>query len=203
MFAQVTLLSASGVTADHQVNGFAADAVSFGNSDLDDWKDVIKAFYDACDTLGGMRGIAQNNHVVKFYDITNPPPNYPLYETTFNRAAGAVAIDLPMELALAVSYADTLSNAVPRARRRGRIYVSGWAESTNTTGRPSSTLYEGLSQAYADYALALNTLGVFTAGVWSRVNNVVYPIDTVWCDNEWDIQRRRGGKATARDTINI
>lgn len=203
IFAQVTLLASSGNTADYQVNGFAADTVGAVTADYDDWALAMKGFYDDVNVLGGLRGTAQNAHLVKFYDIFGTAPNYPIYETTFNLASAPGAIDLPPEVALAVSYKNTINNAVPRARRRGRIYISGWTEGGNTTGRPTSTIYQNLAQYYADYVAAVNAIGPFDAGVWSRVDQVVYPIDEVWCDNEWDTQRRRGQEATVRYSISV
>lgn len=203
LFAQVTLLPVSGNGADVNVNGFAADAVGITEPDLDDWAVAIKDFYDDAYAAGGMRGIATNNHVVKFYDITLPQPNYPIYETTFNLATGGSGVDLPMELALCVSYKNTVNNAVPRARRRGRIYISGWTESVNTNGRPTSGAYQGLADGYATYVAAVNAITSLDAGVWSRADNVVYPIDEVWCDNEWDTVRRRGTLPTVRYSVSV
>lgn len=203
LFAQVTLLAASGNTEDNQVNGFAADGAVTGASDFDDWRTALKTFYDTVYGLGGLRGIAQNNHIVKFYDITLPPPNYPIAERTFNLASAPAAIDMPLEVALCVSYKNTVNNAVPRPRRRGRIYISGWTEGANLVGRPGTTQYQGLANAYADYVADLNVIGTLEAGVWSRVDQIVYPIDEVWCDNEWDVQRRRGGKPTTRQTVSV
>ena len=203
-FAQVTLISASADTADNQVNGFAVEATTtptFAN--LDSWTTAIKDFYDDVKFVDGCRGLTQNNHIVKFYDILGTAPNYPLYETTFNFDGALGTVDMPQEVALCVSYKNTVANSVPRARRRGRIYLSGWAETANTTGRPTATVYQGLANAYATYVAAVNAISDFEAGVWSRTNGVVYPIDEVWCDNEWDTVRRRGGKATTRFSVSV
>lgn len=204
IFAQVTLLALSGDTADNQVNGFAiTEDGGPSEAELDSWAVAIKTFYEGVKAVGGMKGLAQNSHLVKFYDILGAAPNYPIYETTFNFTAAPSAIDLPLEVSLAVSYRNTVLNSVPRARRRGRIYLSGMGEGQNTTGRPISTLYEGCATAYADYVADVNAIGTFEAGVWSRTDQVVYPIDEVWCDNEWDTQRRRGSKATTRFSVSV
>jgi hypothetical protein len=203
-YAQTTLLTQSGVSADYQSNVFAVaapgglDATTAG-----DWRDAIKAFYDACYNNGATRGLAQNNHLVKFYDIDGAAPNYPLYELTFNLAVNPGVSDMPQEVALCISYANITENTVPRARRRGRIYISGWSESANTNGRPGQTQREAVANAYADYALEVTDIANFTAGVWSRRDGEVYPIEEVWVDDEWDTQRRRGGRPTTRYTVGI
>lgn len=203
-FAQVQLLSKTGASEDTLVNGFAfqATGLTLSLTDANSFVDAVKGFYDDVRTLGGCRGLEQNNHLVKIYDISGVAPNYPLYEIQFNLASAVQSISLPMEVALAVSYANLSETSVPRARRRGRIYISGWSDASNDAGRPTSAVYEGLAQAYDDYITAVNTVTALTAGVWSRVDGLVYEIETTWCDNEWDTQRRRGGRPTARETIN-
>jgi len=204
-FAQVILQPASGASEDVQVNGFATQVTGLELSltDANTWVSNLKDFYDDVRSLGGCRGLEQNNHLVKIYDIAGAAPNYPLYELTFDLASAVTNIGMPMELALAVSYSNVSETTVPRARRRGRIYISGWGDASNDQGRPTTAVYEGLATAYDDYVDAQNAVSDFTAGVWSRVDGLVYPIETVWCDNEWDTQRRRGGRPTARYTLTI
>ena len=203
-FAQVQLLSKTGASEDTLVNGFAfqATGLTLSLTDANSFVDAVKGFYDDVRALGGCRGLEQNNHLVKIYDISGVAPNYPLYEIQFNLASAVQSIALPMEVALAVSYANLSETSVPRARRRGRIYLSGWSDASNDAGRPTATVYEGLAQAYDDYITAVNSVTALTAGIWSRVDGLVYEIETTWCDNEWDTQRKRGGRPTARETIN-
>lgn len=201
MYAQVTLLTDSVDPADYQSNGFAVQGDTASTTDLDTWAGAIKDFYDNVLFIGGCLGLAQNNHIVKFYTIGAGPPNYPVYETTFNFDTNPGDIQMPMEVALCISYSNTTENTVPRARRRGRIYLSGWSESFNDAGRPVEANLSTLVGYYATYAGDVNAISGLTAGIWSRVNDVVYQIDTAWVDNEWDTQRRRGGKASERQTV--
>lgn len=203
LYAQVTLLTAGTDPADNQSNGFAADAQGITTTDLDDWLTAIKDFYDDVLSVGALRSLAQNGHIVKIYDVTLPAPNYPIYENTFNLGGAVGDIDMPLEVSLAISYKNTINNNVPRARRRGRIFISGWAETQNLNGRPAAGTPNGLATAYATYVAAVNAIGSLDAGVWSRTDNVVYPIDEVWVDDEWDTVRRRGRKATSRVTISV
>jgi len=201
-YAQCTLAAQTGETADVNVNlfSFIGPAV-FTSTEGEFVGDTIKQFYVDVRTAGGIKGMAQNGHVIKIYSAVTTPPNYPIDTYSFNLPAAPGAIDLPLEVALCVSYANDSAVIVPRARRRGRIYISGWGESDNTAGRPVSTAYEGLTAAYEDYCNTLNADTDFQASVWSRTNGILYPIERIWADNEWDTQRSRGGKSTARSTV--
>lgn len=200
-FAQAILAPTSGNSEDIQINGFACGQIA----DLtlgfaEDWRDLLATFYDDCKTAGALRGMAATGHLVKFYEIGAGPPNYPLFELPFTNLTAAAAIEMPMEVALCVSYQNVAATTVPRARRRGRIYISGWSEASNDAGRPTTAARTNLLAAFTDYVEAFNALGVFEAGIWSRTNGVVYDIEAAHVDNEWDTMRSRGGKATARST---
>lgn len=200
-FAQVTLLSATGNTRDNQVNGFAAGQLAtLTGSYADDWTAVIKDFYDDMRSGNALRGMADGPHLVKFYDIATPPPNYPVFERTFNLTATPGAVELPQEVALCISYANLLATTVPRRRRRGRIYLSGWTESANDAGRPITANVTSTLNAFTDYVTAFNALGDLEASIWSRTEATTYPIQEVHVDNEWDTMRSRGGRATARQS---
>lgn len=204
-YVQSILRSATGNPEDDQTNIFAAGQIGvLDQAYANDWAGVIRAFYGTVKTaIGGMRGIAQDNHLLKFIEIGLPQPNYPKFEITWNFLSAATAIELPMEVALCASYANSRANTVPRGRRRGRIYLSGWSEDANAAGRPGAGTVGALAQAYYDYVVAFNAIGTLDAGVWSRAGGTVYPIDTVHVDNAWDTQRRRGSKSTARTTITL
>ena len=201
--AQVTLISASADSADNQSNGFYVSDSGILPAEFDAWAVALKTFYDTCYSAGALRGMVQSNHLVKFYDVSGAPPNYPVYETTFNLASAPAATDLPQEVALAVSYKNNSNNSVLRARRRGRIYISGWTETANTAGRPTSTAATFLAQGYKDYCDDVNVIGSLTAVIYSRVQDITNEVEEVWCDNEWDTQRRRGGVATTRYTYSV
>lgn len=199
--ATANLAAQTGNTEDVNVNGFAVfsdDAIT--PSELDTWFDAIDAFYEACYAAGALCGRAQTGHLVKFYATDTGVPNYPIDEATFGLNTAPPGIDLPSEVSLCVSYANDSESSIPRARRRGRIYIPGHSEANNTNGRPLPALVEDLADAYEAYADAVNAISGVSAGVWSRANATVYPIERVWVDNEWDTVRSRGGKSTARQT---
>jgi hypothetical protein len=203
-YAIAALAASSGETADVNVNTFAFEAPDvFTPTEGEFVTDAIKAFYDTIHPLGALRGRAQNGHVVKIYAAVTTTPNYPVDENGFNLAGSAVAVDLPLEVNLCVSYACDSAVIVPRARRRGRIYISGFGEALNTVGRPEAVIIEGLADAYQAYCDTINADPDFVACVWSRANASLYPIERVWVDNEWDTMRSRGGKSTSRYTVTV
>lgn len=199
-YAQATLAAQTGETADVNVNLFAFTGPAvFTSTEGEFVGDTIKAFYNALNNGAiCLQGRAQNGHTIKIYSAVTTTPNYPIDEYAFNLTAAPSALDLPAEVCLCVSYANDSATIVPRARRRGRIYLSGFSESRNTAGRPTSVAYQGVADAYEDYAEALNVDADFQACIWSRANASLYPIERVWADDEWDTQRSRGGKSTTR-----
>lgn len=204
-FAQAILRSSSGQAADDQVNTFAIGQIGALNLTLATaWVARMKTFYDTLNASTALKGRTQNGHLVKIYSTTGAAPNYPLFEIPFNLAAAVGSVDIPLEVNLCVSYMNTAATTIPRARRRGRIFISGWTAVANSAGRPTTSSINLLGNAYKAYVTGTNLdLPDLDAGVWSRVNNTVYPVDTIWVDNEWDTMRSRGGRATVRTNFNL
>nr|CRY96801.1 hypothetical protein [uncultured prokaryote] len=202
--AQANLLAQTGNTEDVNVNTFAVlKDTTPSSGELDDWTDAIQLFYQSQKDLGGLKGRANAGGFIKFYAADTGVPNYPIDTINMTFTGTAPAIDMPAEVNLCVSYANDSMNSVPRGRRRGRLYMGAWGEDQNISGRPTSTVYEGLAGLFGDYVDSVNLITGMTACIWSRTNANGYPIERVWCDNEWDIVRSRGGKSTARETVTI
>jgi hypothetical protein len=143
----------------------------------------------------------QGDVLVKIYNPLAGPPNYPLYEDTFS-LAGVSSQEMPPEVALCVSYFNTLENTVARGRRRGRHFVPGIPSGSVSNGRPNSTLQQAVANAFADYLSdplpGSTNPDVPIPCIYSRINGEGYLINRAWVDNEFDTQRRRGLKATVR-----
>lgn len=201
-YAQVTLAAASGETADANVNTFAfIGPAVFTPTEAAHFQACVEPFYETLRGLPALNGRAQLGHTIKIYSAVTTTPNYPIDEASMSLGGTPTAVDMPLEVNLCVSYANDSATIVPRARRRGRIYVGGWPEASNTSGRPTSVYYEALADAYVQYVDDLNTEPDFTAAIWSRTNGSLYPIERVWVDDEWDTVRSRGGKSTVRYTV--
>lgn len=127
---------------------------------------------------------------IKVYDAQKAPPNYPL--ATAEQTGAAPATGVPRELSLCLSYYSTWN----RPSYRGRLYLPfifiGGAVGTRPT----------LAQRDAGVAAAT----IFKTNLPAQHNWVVYSkklgqsngVTNYWCDDEWDIQRSRGMKPTAR-----
>lgn len=130
---------------------------------------------------------------VRAYDAQSEPPNFPLGDAIRN--IGTVpASNFPRELAVCLSYFGERN--LPR--QRGRLYLPiTWLESTGSIGvRPSSAqrtkagnlvpILTGLGGVDVDWI------------VWSPTTSSEKPASNWWVDDEWDVQRRRGLRATTR-----
>lgn len=200
-YLQTSIASNTGNTEDSISNTFALETdATIVSLDITEWTNAVEDFYTACYTAGAMHGYTAVGSTYKLYDCNTPSPNYPLDEGSIAWTGAAVSIEMPQEVSLCVSYMNDTASGVPRARRRGRIYISGWDEAANNAGRPVAGVVEDLADAFETYCDTLYAFGGIRPGIWSRANATVYPIQRVWVDNEWDTMRSRGGKSTLRET---
>jgi len=133
---------------------------------------------------------------IKAYDMPSgsPPTSGP---PTHVKSYGFVSTNgdtTPCELALCLSYSAD-DNVAGTKRRRGRIYFPFSAEGAKM--RPVQTALNNIltfGQALASAGNAGNT----TWKMFSPTDGVTRKIESISCDNEWDVQRRRGLRATTR-----
>ena len=112
-----------------------------------------------------------------------------------------ISLSLPTEVALCLSYATTDDpDKATSGRYRGRIYLGP----LNTTGglRPSSGII-GYALAFGQALAAIGTAGNTTWVMYSRADNATRKIESIWVDNAWDTQRRRGAAPTARTVQDV
>lgn len=135
---------------------------------------------------------------VKAYRTEGPPPHDPLVTHVRNPAGAALTVNYPAEIALCLSF-----KGGQRPWERGRIYLAPYA---NESYRLATSLARTPPQGIMDAALALGQ-GFADAGgpdwswvVHSKAHAVDTPVASCWVDNEWDTQRRRGLRASARST---
>lgn len=193
---QTTLKMTSNVSAD-----FAVNTMHFVNTDreagADDIDVMIPALYDDLRPYFSS-DVAQNGHTIKMYDLTEPTPRYPYRTTTYNFTSAPGGAPLPHAVAICMSFqADRLSG-VSQARRRGRIYI-GPLNATQLTGggRPSSTLINAVNTAASNLSSASISLGTDWV-VYSQTLGTGAEVTNGWCDDVYDIQRRRAREATSR-----
>lgn len=158
------------------------------------WDDLANDLLNLYKAKGGeYRGIT--SWTVKLYNLADPKPRYPKTIKT-----GAVTtpntLASPREVAICLSFRGDKN--VPR--QRGRIFV-GPAQ-CNTARPAAGDITKILS--HADGFANLGGIDVDWC-VYSRTEDGagngsagMHPVQYAWVDDEWDIQRRRGQKATSR-----
>jgi len=178
-----SLLPKDGVQINPVVNTTAGttDAQALVN----DWIVAFKGW------ASNVAAIAQVT--VKAYDVSRPKPNFPLYERTDNLGLAPAAVG-PREIALCLSF--YAGQNIPR--RRGRLYIPVfWASSQSVSSeRPSQTAIDKVA-ALVPILTALGGVDVDWS-VWSKTDGSARAVTNWWVDNEWDVQRMRGLRGTAR-----
>lgn len=209
----------SGIAKDQYVNTFHLTAGGFDDDSLLGLSTAVRAFYTTAGTgLGSvpivqyLAGIADTPGArVKIYDMSDPIPRQPIYETTYAPITmGGAQQALPSEVACCLSYAAAPVSGVPVARTRGRIYIGPLSTMTmesgtaNTVARPSIEFRSALVQAGERLANAVATIDpVQLWVVHSPTANTNHGIVRWWADDAWDTQRRRGDAPTSRVTASL
>ena len=130
---------------------------------------------------------------VVVYNAVGAPPNYPLATAEVNPNS-AVASTGNRDISLTLSYFSNFN----RPRFRGRLYIPMCVLDIAAGGVQASTTN---MQKIGSLATILAGIGANTQWVvYSKTDNAARPVTDWWCDNAWDTQRRRGKKASARET---
>jgi hypothetical protein len=129
---------------------------------------------------------------IRVYDAKKAPPSYPL--ASAQQAGTPPNSGAPRELALCLSYYSTWN----RPRFRGRLYIPHLFFGGGTAARPAPTQMTAVL-AWKD-VLTGSLPPAHNLVVYSRMAGEAYGVDNFWCDDEWDIMRSRGRKATTRQT---
>jgi hypothetical protein len=108
----------------------------------------------------------------------------------------------PSEVAVCLSYASVDNPDQSLPRRRGRIFIGPLAASAIGERRPGVTIRDYV----LDFGLNLASVGFASNTTWhmfSKIDNAYAKIESVWCDDAWDTQRRRGLAPTMRETRDV
>lgn len=156
-------------------------------------KDLADGVAANIQTAGSTRPIT-----VKLYDLHGTKPVYPFARYDRLPAGTIPTAQSPRELAVCLSFYATVN----RPRRRGRLYLPySWLTSASTAPNlisstnidawinPWVTLFAGLGGADIDWV------------VFSKRDDDAFKVSTAWMDNEFDVIRGRGLKATYRKTV--
>lgn len=198
---QVLVPAASGVTADNVQNTFHFSTVDLSTTVRDSILTALNAAYEEFDNWKSPDFTWQSARA-KFYDLGDPEPRAPIWDMLMTLTTAPSGTSAPHELAVCMSYeADPISGQ-SQARRRGRVYLGPINNAPiSTSGRLSSTS----NQDFRDFGATLLAASVADSGwnwvVYSPSAGEAYTVSGGWVDNDFDIQRRRGIKASQRITF--
>lgn len=206
----------NGLSQDQFVNNWYFTRIAPDHSALQAIAGIVRGFYTV-DPAGPssavitfMSGMVHGSNArVKIFNLDDAMPRSPVYEEFFTPSGSPMAGgNLPSELAACLSYEAAPASGVPLARRRGRMYIGPLANGCNASGAGSveATLSTDVQQAITDSAQATAAAAAAQSWIWclhSPTSALDPPIVSVWCDNAFDVQRRRGIKPSARTTRSI
>jgi hypothetical protein len=213
--ATVTIPRVTGVPEDAIVNTWHFDGDD-GNTDAAYHSAVntmLTTFYQAVDTY--LSDLVVTPARLKIYDMRDPTPRVPEFETDIALTIGAGTQVLPAEVAVALSYQAAPVSGQSQARRRGRIFLGPikLGASVEATGdvRPDATM-RGAIAAAADVlvdGLALAGTGSMKWALFSpttrasgaTLDDSFHDVASGWVDDAFDIIRKRGAKPTVRSTF--
>lgn len=135
----------------------------------------------------------------KAYD-TDAKPNYPRATVIVN-AGVPWSQTVPRELALCLSYAGENRG---NKSERGRMYLNPMMKAPATIPglRPDTQTMQWALDWYTLSNESLPDLGGvdWQFGIWSKTYNKFTKSTQAWCNDDWDIQRRRGLRESTRLT---
>lgn len=165
--------------------------------------------------LGGCYANATTNHmaafcnqtatVVTIYDLDDPVPRVPVYQSTGTLSAviKATSTLIAAETSVCVSYKAAFISGIPKASQRGRIFLGGIADNWVDPGtgalfpKPKPGTLTALGNSINDL-LATPFADDWEWVVYSRKLMQTFPVVGGWIDNAFDTQRRRGNAASTR-----
>lgn len=220
---QHALQAENGLAEDRYVNTFHVTTLAEPiGTDLAAIRDAIIDFYKPAENSGlqSFMGKWANGigRTVKIYDLADLKPRAPIHEfisTTPPFSTASTTKNMPAEVAVCLSYEGDKISGTPQARRRGRIYIGPLSDSVmneSTASTPSRPMV-----AFLDLLLvqaAVLKLDLFAAGaVWCVYSPTedsagdgsqgMTPITSIWVDDAYDTQRRRGIAASQKRYANM
>lgn len=218
--AQVTIPLNSAIPEDAIVNTFHFDVDDFIHPDHAEWSydgvmSLLTAFYQAIDSEVFASSVAPEA-IVRIYDMRDPEQRVIRRQDTIALTPSVTAA-LPNEVALCLSFAASPEAGVNPQRRRGRIFLGPVKQTAVATIGGQSRPLEAVRQAVVDAAGVMadgyNTDAPADSAVrWAiyspttdaggaSLDDSFFDVVSGWCDDAWDIQRRRGASPTARVTF--
>lgn len=214
ILVQVVLGSTSHLPADVVVNTWHFEVANpIADSALDDIKSRLLPFYSylGANDILSEKVDAQTSRI-KMYALGDPKPRVPRHDSAFiyTQPGGK---SLPTEVALCLSFRGQLNSGEKAARRRNRVFLGPLSVGTQDTvdgSKPKNATCDAI-RSRAQLLMSLNANNATKWIVWSpTIDKTVVPdggdwagtpVINGWVDNAYDTQRRRGQKATVRQTF--
>lgn len=151
-----------------------------------------------------------NASKLQWYDLSLDPPHVPTVQT-FTLSAAGNAQSMPNEVSLCGSFKGDVVPGVSTARQRGRVYIGPLtiAAMNGTESGGDQRPTTGNTGIIDSIARSLKYLAVQARSfsgdlcVFSPTANALYPVTSIWVDDAFDTQRRRGARALSRFSLSV
>lgn len=194
----VELESATGLPRDAQQNTWWFDGPD--SPSVPQWEQFrsrLVSFYNSWGTSRSQLALSGAGRLLA-RDTELPAPAEPVYESPITVTKQNLP-PLPFDCAAVVTFAAQPVSGIRVQSLRNRIYLGGLTTGPNDpTGRISSSFRTTVATGYNALVSALEADGEFEHVVYSTKRDEVFTVWNAWMDNQWDTQRRRDQKATAR-----
>lgn len=201
---QVIFKGLSGLPKDQYVNTWHFDSVPSSAVDFDNVRDMLKNFYSVAPAGSPIRthmpaaGLS-TAVTVKAYNIDEPKPRAPVYESGWGPETWGSGTVLPQEVSFCLSFQAERESGQIQSRRRNRVYLGPFRSTvTDTSGRPTSAFMNDVLNAGKRLVDEQAAAVSWKWKVYSPTNDEAYPIKHLWVDDAFDTQRRRGMVPTTR-----
>lgn len=201
---QVAIPRVSGLPEDVAVNTFHfRRGTTAEGAFLDVVQARLKAFYEAlkaADIYSNQVNLP--GATWKAYDLADAEPRVPVRDASVDMLGGMPTGDpLPSEVAIVVSWKGEALEGVPRGRTRGRTYLGPLNRAVQKLGdrdHIDTTYLDAISDAAQAFAAPFAGDAEEGLVVYSHTGAIASQVVGGWVDDAYDIQRRRGRKATTR-----
>jgi hypothetical protein len=201
---QATILASSGISADNVTNTW--HLLTVDDMTAATWSATLAAFntFYSGASFGFSPDMSAAGHTMKLFKMSDPEPRVPQRTGTFSISLSGGTAG-PSEIAICLSGKENPVSGGNIRKQRGRVYLGPWGTSTFIASRVPAGLRTQIVNAAKtlhDAILAISPQNV-VMGVTSGTGTQFHPYDTLWVDDAWDIQRRRGVRPTARSTVTV
>lgn len=211
---QVSLERDNGLPEDVSVNVTHWEADDrLGLEDRADWDERIvglmnriAAFYQ--DISSYLSSLLSGNGTIRAYDFADPKPRIPRASLDFSFIPSSGSF--PAEVAICLSMEADQVPGVNQASRRGRIYLGPVGGNTGQIGAGANDVRVSdlVANTILDAAVTMTdaTGGAFALAVFSptilgrggSADEAWNDVTSIYIDDAYDTQRRRGGAPTKR-----